>query len=233
MQFQTKHFTIINSLDKELVLEFSRLVEEKYKEVQKAFYFLREPEKRIKITLCKTFKEYHPYIKNLSWWRWSQGCGDFEQGIVLNLKRIREMGNFDKGSYSFINSPYNLNNVGHELSHVFTEQFFYGNEDFPAWLNEGLAEYFGAGKRKIKKIKTLINFSEIKGYQVLPTDEAYNQAMNMVILLVKKYGEDKLIIFLKNCLKLKDFNSAFNRTYKITFHDFENSFLNYLTKLKN
>lgn len=103
---------------------------------------------------------------------------------------------------------------------------FYFIKDFPAWLNEGLSEYFGGGKKGIKKIKNVLRFSEVDVYNLSDsTEEAYAQATNMVIFLIRKYGKKRLVAFLEKCRVLRSSEKAFYSLYKITFTDFESSFL--------
>lgn len=226
MRLETKHFIIIHNLDKNIISDFSKSAEEKYKEVYSYLNFLKRPQKKIKIVLCKTFKEYSIFTKKyLSWWRWSQAWGNSKQGVILNLKRIAECGGFNKSSYDYINSSFVLDNIGHELVHVFmVDKSFYDIKDFPAWLNEGLAEYFGANKREIKNIKNPLRLGT-DSKKHLPTEEAYTQATNMVIFIVKKYGTKNLVRFLKKCYELKSFESAFSEVYKISSMGFESCFL--------
>ncbi len=227
MRLETKHFIIVHNLDKKIISDFSESAEEKYKEVRANLNFLRSPRKKIKIVLCKTFREYSVFTKKyINWWRWSQAWGNNRQGVILNLKYIAECSGFDKNSYDYINSSFVIdNNIGHELVHVFmVDKSFYSIRDFPAWLTEGLAEYFGGNKKDIRNIKKFLRFGDYDKKH-LPTEEAYTQATNMVIFIIKKYGRKKLIAFLKKCRRLKDFERAFSDVYKISSTDFESSFL--------
>lgn len=226
MRNETKHFIIIHNLDKSIVSEFSKSAENKYEEVCNSLNFLKPPQKKIKIILCKTFKEYSVFTKKyMSWWRWSESWGNRRQGVILNLKRIAERGNFCKNSYDYINSSLVLDGIGHELVHVFmVDKSFYSIKDFPAWLTEGLADYFGANKREIIKIKNPLRLGA-DSKKHLSTEESYAQATNMVIFIVKKYGTKNLVRFLKKCYELKSFENAFSEVYKISSMDFESCFL--------
>lgn len=125
MRLQTKHFIIIHNLDKNIVSEFSKSAERKYEEVCNRLNFLKKPKKKIKIVLCKTFREYSVFTKRyLSWWRWSQALGGNKTDIILNLKRIAEKRGFAKNEYSFVNSDIVIDIIGHELAHVFFIRFF-------------------------------------------------------------------------------------------------------------
>jgi len=224
MKLETKHFIIIHSLDARIVSDFSKSAEKKYEDVYSNLNFLKKPKKKIKIVLCKTFKEFSFVKKYLSSWRWSQGWGGDKQ-ISLNLKRIAEKGEFETDSYDFVASSYVTSIIGHELVHAFLGRTLCETKDFPVWLNEGLAEYIGENAREIKKVHKLLRFSNVVGRRHLCYEEEYDQATNMVIFLANKYGKKKLFEFLKNCQKLKSFKRAFNKIYDTDFRNFEDCFL--------
>ncbi len=224
MRLETRHFIIIHNLDERIISAFSKSAEGKYEEVYNNLNFLKKSKTKIKIVLCKTFKEYSFVKKYLSWWRWSQAWGGSKQ-ISLNLKRIAEKGKFKTYSYDFVASSYVISIIGHELVHAFLDKTLCETKDFPEWLNKGLAEYIGENAREIKKVHKLLRFSNVVDRQHLCYEEEYDQATNMVIFLANKYGKKKLFEFLKNCQKLKSFKNAFNKTYDTDFRNFEECFL--------
>lgn len=100
----------------------------------------------------------------------------------------------------------------HELSHLFYSIFSKGKG--PVWLDEGLAIYVSGELKNKTKPKVLRHFLR---YYKEYGKEVYSEAGFAVEGLVKKYGKDKVINFLKNLPEIEN-ESQFNESFKYYFN---------------
>lgn len=133
--------------------------------------------------------------------------------------------------------------IKHEIAHVFLATTFkdFSYDKFPRWLNEGLAQFLSDGGSEIYSYAyqnslqsafitgNLIPFSSLAYY--FPSDKdnfslAYAQSISFVEFLVKKFGEEKLKILLKELDKNDSFYKSFENVYKENFFLVENLWKN-------
>ncbi len=95
------------------------------------------------------------------------------------------------------NEYYSL--IKHELSHLFFNIFSTSGE--PAWLNEGFAIYTSGQSSKKERPKEYRNFLK---YYSTEDKYVYSESGFVVEGLIKKYGKDRVVGFLK---RLCDVNS--------------------------
>jgi len=109
----------------------------------------------------------------------------------------------------------------HEIAHIFTHDVlgFY----YPKWLHEGIAGYV-AEQYKIRHIKKINKFSELHDKNDWKKFPNYSQAFSFTKYLIDKFGEKKILSFLKNlrkkygcCGSYEEFVNYFNKFLKSDF----------------
>ena len=146
----------------------------------------------------------------------------------------------DKNEKNFLKTCY------HELSHFFIMSYM--NES-PAWMNEGLAVYFGSIKisEPVKhqvetyytaRVKTMIQLKDIdlkdfidwqydKFYKVSFTQDSYGYALAYCMVLFLMQNEETMIAVINSIYKGKSSYEALDSSYKGGFAAFEKEFIKY------
>lgn len=141
---------------------------------------------------------------------------DWVVGQVLNYNTILLLSpdSYEKEScHKYSDEEYYFV-LKHELGHLFFNILSKGNA--PVWLDEGLAIYVSGELRKKTKPKVLRHFLR---YYTEYGKEVYSEAGFAVEGLVKKYGKDKVINFLKNLPNIDiDNERQFNRSFEDYFN---------------
>ena len=113
----------------------------------------------------------------------------------------------------------------HELSHLFYMIFSQGKG--PVWLDEGFAIYASDQLKTKEKPKEFKNFLK---YYSREDEKVYSEAGFVVEGLIKKYGKEKVLGFLKvlpNINSKEDFKNGFKRYFGIELDYFNiNNILN-------
>jgi hypothetical protein len=230
MKHSTPNFIIHHHLDKRIIEKFADILENKSKKIVNKFEFVKLKNK-IKIVLCNDKKEFckKAGLKIPS----ATGWGNAKHGIIINLESLKKIEQIKPEGYGFIASKQGLifPTILHELVHVYTT-----NIKIPMWMHEGLADYFsGVWNHQYMRIyltkiskKRFFKFSELKErFDRLngkyAQTKAHDQSLKIVTLLVKKFGEKKLIELLQKAQKLK-FTNAFTEVYGLPVNEFEKEF---------
>lgn len=97
----------------------------------------------------------------------------------------------------------------HEIAHVYVAEI--RNRGFvPRWLNEGLAYYLANQQISNGPIKEIVNCIDSHETFIV---EHYKSSGKLVILLINKYGKEKIINLLKSSTNPNEFFSAFKKVY--------------------
>lgn len=191
--------------------------------------------KEVKIFICKTNKEYKRYT----------GSSARMVTIFGNAIFISDMANDERKTNIISFNTYLL----HELSHllIYQNMTFRTAIHYPQWFLEGLAVYssnqFGVDgyltEREVAKEIEKGNFVQpedwgtafsSKGKTVkdckVPNKYRFIYAEFGFIIddLIKTYGKEKFILFLKESLQADDFYVLFNKTYNIDFTEYLKDF---------
>jgi hypothetical protein len=122
----------------------------------------------------------------------------------------------------------------HELTHVLVGDFTFSClGSMPTWMVEGIAVYGEGGPEpsgvtyfeQNKKDNTLLSFKVLSGgFSEDPNqaDLSYSQSYYMVNYLIEKYGQDKMIGFLKLLKTGGELNESLKSTYGFDLSGFEN-----------
>jgi len=139
--------------------------------------------------------------------RWLVGWTDGRRSVYI-LNRA----NFKKESDHTYSKEYYACRIKHELSHLFFS-ILSGRGVSARWLQEGVAIYT-AGQLKLKKrpekLISFLNYYDTDG------DALYSEAGFAIEALVKKYGKEKLLEFIRGSKIVKSqkqFNAAFKKIY--------------------
>lgn len=107
----------------------------------------------------------------------------------------------------------------HELNHLFYMIFSQGNG--PVWLDEGFAIYTSDQQNTKERPKEFKNFLKYYSHE---DEDVYSEAGFVVEGLVKKYGKEKVIGFLKllpNVKSENDFKDEFEKYFDLEL-DYKN-----------
>lgn len=191
--------------------------------------------KEVKIFICKTNKEYERYT----------GSSARMVTIFGNAIFISGMANDERKTNIISFNTYLL----HELSHllIYQNMTFRTAIHYPQWFLEGLAVYssnqFGVdGYLTEREVAIEIE----KGNFVQPEDWGtafsskgktvkdckvpnkyrfiYAEFGSIIDDIIKIYGKEKFILFLKMSLQADDFYVLFNKTYNIDFAEYLKDF---------
>jgi hypothetical protein len=122
----------------------------------------------------------------------------------------------------------------HELTHVLVGDFTFSClGSMPTWMVEGIAVYGEGGPEtsgvtyfeQNKKDNTLLSFKVLSGgFSEDPNqaDLSYSQSYYMVNYLIEKYGQDKMIGFLKLLKTGGELNESLKSIYGFDLSGFEN-----------
>jgi len=117
-----------------------------------------------------------------------------------------------------INTP-NSELLAHELVHIYLDQKVGTYKPFvPAWLNEGLANYFAASSYTIDLNQKPQNWFKLKNMHNVPgkpkdVNKFYSQSEKVVAYLISSYGDEKMKILLEELSLGKKINDAMLKSY--------------------
>ncbi len=129
----------------------------------------------------------------------------------------------------------------HELMHVLIYDHLKGRY-IPAWLNEGMADYFSENglsfEKKIvlaqaivnKKIIDLAAIDTMFRWNAPKARLAYIEAQSAVEFIVSAYGVERLVELLNNVRQQRSFPGAFVKTFGFDLLDFEIRWNEYIKK---
>jgi hypothetical protein len=144
--------------------------------------------------------------------------------------------------------------IRHELSHILIYSYngFLGEFRYPSWLLEGLAMYsvnqmgtsFYPNIEDTYKAIRAGNFMPPEYYKTNKEDEVninvkykiafiYSEFGCIVDYLVKTYGKEKLIKYIKALLEINDNESQFRKVYSRDFNEVISEFKEYANKSNN
>jgi len=141
---------------------------------------------------------------------WLVAWNDKNKIFLLNPK------NYKKDSNHIYNEKEYKARIKHELSHAFFGMKTRRSNYKPLWLNEGIA-IFTSGQNKFRK--KILKFEKFLNFHDKSSNEegsVYEEAGFVINLLVKKFGEErlmKLIESLDNVKNKKDFEKSFKKIY--------------------
>ena len=127
----------------------------------------------------------------------------------------------------------------HEMTHIMLGQYFSRADRIPRWLNEGLAMIV-AGDWSMSRLSTIT--AAVLTDSLIPMDEivdsfpgdvrdaelAYCQSFYFISFLKGRFGRDAFRQFLSEYAKHGDFESAIQRTYKMSWSRMEDQWLKYM-----
>jgi len=103
----------------------------------------------------------------------------------------------------------------HEYCHLYFKKLT--GDTYPNWLNEGLACYLAKQKRLLPKLSEALNILDVRNKGKY---DVYTVGYYWVNLLIKKFGQKKLLKFIKSFkpqMTKSEFVGIFYRIYKIKF----------------
>lgn len=122
--------------------------------------------------------------------------------------------------------------ITHEATHIFYENISNG-EDYPIWLNEGLACYLG--KQNLSNPNPT-DFILIDNYFEKIDKNGFSVGCYFVYELIKDFGNNKIKRLINSFKKYNqnltknDFYFEFEKTYKKPFNEIKNNYLRKLGK---
>lgn len=143
---------------------------------------------------------------------WMVGWAESRKIFVLDRK------NYSKESIHKYSGEEYRTLVKHELAHLYL-RIIVENGFIPCWLEEGVCIYVSGQNKfreKPKSFKYFLKYFEERGKKI------YNEGGFVVEILAGKYGEKKLIEFLKSLKNVKD-----KRGFVKKFEKFYDMGLNY------
>ncbi len=135
--------------------------------------------------------------------------------------------------------------IRHELVHVFmTTKVFHILYDHkmpadrlpPIWFVEGIAEFLSTkpdDQAEMVMRDAVINnyFVSLENmYQIYGTFFMYKEGQNLLEFISKKYGEEKVLLFIDNFWMYSDFDKVIEYTLGITIKELDKEWLFYLRK---
>ncbi|MBU3907462.1 MAG: hypothetical protein KKA64_04405 [Nanoarchaeota archaeon] len=115
----------------------------------------------------------------------------------------------------------------HELCHMFIRRIINPKQTYP-WIEEGICEYISFGDYSLK-IKEIVTFSEIKTIDNWRKHYAYQQSKEFFKRLSEKFGNNKIVDFVKK-IKEKSEEESFKEVFGKELNEFEKEFI---TSLEN
>lgn len=109
----------------------------------------------------------------------------------------------------------------HELSHIFIRRILWPKKTY-MWIEEGLCQYLSFKKNKFK-VKKFVSFKKLESKEDWNRNPSYQQSAKFFEFLNKKFGKEKIVLFIKNIRKLGEIN-AFKKVFNKTIKEIEKEF---------
>jgi len=198
----------MNKIFKITTKKYSSKVESFYKKAMrelKDFYMINWNENTPVLFLVDSRKDYDVLI-NQKTENWEVGRHIGENKILLISPKSYEKESIHKYSdegYFFL--------IKHELSHLFYNIFSQGQG--PVWLDEGFAIFTSGELKKKTKINEFKNFLD---YYSHSDEKIYKESGFAVEVLIKKFGKNKVLDFLKELPKIRN-EEEFKKSFQEYF----------------
>ncbi len=193
--YTTEHFIFHFSEDKSALGELFAALENNYSKITKAFGI--NPANKVKVEIYPDIKLYHRRTFGENSPDWMVGNFDPDNNVV------RMVSPNNPGSYHDYKSVVEI--AAHEFAHCVTFEYrSRNNKNLPNWLNEGLSLYYADQfvENDKKRVKEAVASNDIPALSDLKDDfvkyHGYTFSYTVVDFIIKKYGEKKLMEFVKN-----------------------------------
>lgn len=180
----------------------------------------------ITIVLTRSEEEYYHAAK--------YGVPEWSQAVAFTRERLVIIKIADADQ--LLRSPQVLL---HEIVHIHVEEYTQGAY-IPAWLNEGLAQYFSGDlltlPKKItlsnainaKKILSLASLDTMMRFQKPKAELAYIQSVSAIEYIVEKYNKKSLLVLLNAFKNRYDIDKSLKLAFGVDFIDFEIDWYEYI-----
>jgi len=121
---------------------------------------------------------------------------------------------YEKESNKKFDPQKNLLTIRHEICHKFFQRMAWTTH--PVWLNEGTSIYLSGQLKNYKKINKFSNFLLFETSNYIDRQDVYKESGFVVQKIIKKFGKNKFLIFLKSIRSVSDnleFLKIFNQVY--------------------
>ncbi|MDD5428358.1 MAG: peptidase MA family metallohydrolase [Candidatus Omnitrophica bacterium] len=215
-ELKSEHFIVYYFDGENFAREVSQWAEKYYDNIASDLGYARYDnfwtwDKRVKIFLYRSREEY---LRSTSAQNWSYGFANYYKKEIVSYAN----------SAKFIDTL-----LPHEITHLVFRDFVGFKGEVPIWLDEGVAQWEEAGKRKAsaEMMKALIARGEIIPLEQLmrmdvsresnesATNRFYIEAITLVGFMIREYGESKFTLF---CRQLRD-GATVNKALEFTYSD--------------
>lgn len=178
---------------------------EKAMEELKDFYAINWNENTPVLFLVDSRKDYD-VLTNQKTEDWEVACHLGNNKIILISPE-----NYEKESIHKYSDEEYFSLIKHEISHLFYQILSQGQG--PIWLDEGFA-IFTSGE--LKKKEGVKNFENFLAYYSFSDENVYKESGFAVEVLIKKFGKNKVLNFLKKLPNIQnevDFKEEFEKYF--------------------
>lgn len=201
-ELKGKHFVVYYMEDEKAARATLNRAENYYKTITADLGFTRHDrfwlwEKRVSIRL---YQSREAFVKDTSAPAWAAGAANHDKREISGVENMT----------SFVDGV-----LPHEMTHLMFREFIGLGEDMPVWLNEGVAMWEEAGRRKdareatagLARSNRLIPLRKLMAMDVRKSDDTglvtvfYAESIALVGYLIEEHGSDR---FGKFCRGIRD-----------------------------
>jgi hypothetical protein len=169
------------------------------------------------------FNSWHFYVED-----WVGGQAFTPLGLTTQILNSR-------ADISWINGV-----IPHEIAHLFFYQQIYTNlASWPAWMDEGFAQYFEFNNKNPALMRVeraagegaltpLAYLSGSFGHNPNEVRLAYDESLSAVVFLLETWGEEGLHALIEELRAGATISAALNGAFGVTFEEFEALWLRWL-----
>lgn len=195
-----------------LTLEFKDLISDRFNFLVDFFDF--EPgDIFIEILPLKMFEEYCKF-ENIHLSSWGVGVAPNNGRVfVLDKKDFPKRKGHKEEEFERV--------ILHELAHMFIRRILWPKQTH-IWIQEGICEYLSFGDYQLK-IKKFVDFKNLEKKEDWDNHYSYQQSALFFKFLIKKFGKEKIVDFIKK-IKEKSEEESFKEVFGKELNELEQEF---------